>query len=462
MKKVLPLFLFLLSSGIFAQNFNQITVDPAVVMANPAYATDVIIEQPEILISETFEEAADRNNIPHRSFSDLDNVENGYYIIMGVFSKGRNLKKTLKKLNRKGFNEAGYIENTQTGLNYVYLDYFPFGLEAVDACVSQLEGNYTDTTWILEVQNSLTIGGASLALLSVDEKGAVNAATAVNEDRSEINKEVALAPKETNNESLRDKNSGRSSKTLDKADAYFNKMWYAQAAELYEQALSKGEKYYTRDILQKAADAHYFNTDMEKANTWYTILYERYGKEMSEDNLFKYAHTLKGAGKYRRAKKLMRIYEKSTSNSADNELVSTEPTAREIALDKVLNTDQDYELKNLAINTEYSDFSPMFLDSNQVVFSSAKDSSFLNTRRYKWNNQPYLDLYVSKINEETQDLKEATKFSKNINTKYHEASVTFSPDNSTLYFTRNNYGKKLKRDNNGINHLKIYTAKKEG
>jgi len=67
---------------------------------------------------------------------------------------------------------------------------------------------------------------------------------------------------------------------------------------------------------------------------------------------------------------------------------------------------------------------------------------------------------VSKLNEESQELKNAIKFSKNVNTKYHEASVAFSPDNKTMYFTRNNYGKKLGRDKKGINHLKIYRSKK--
>ncbi|NNE77901.1 MAG: OmpA family protein, partial [Pricia sp.] len=136
------------------------------------------------------------------------------------------------------------------------------------------------------------------------------------------------------------------------------------------------------------------------------------------------------------------------------------PNRNEVVLDNILHSESDYEIKNMGINTEYSDFSPMFLDSSQVVFSSAKDSSFFNTRRYKWNNQPYLDLYVAKINKESQDLKNALKFSKKINTKYHEASVSFSPDNKTMYFTRNNYGKKLKRDKKGINHLKIYKSTK--
>src|SRR5690606_7042746 len=41
---------------------------------------------------------------------------------------------------------------------------------------------------------------------------------------------------------------------------------------------------------------------------------------------------------------------------------------------------------------------------------------------------------------------------------YHEASVAFSPDQQTIYFTRNNYGKRLKRGKEGINHLKIYRS----
>ncbi|MBU2948272.1 OmpA family protein [Zobellia uliginosa] len=236
-------------------------------------------------------------------------------------------------------------------------------------------------------------------------------------------------------------------------------MWYSEAADLYEQALEKGGKNRSRDVIQKTADAYYFNTNMEKAYEWYNVLYDNYGKEMSSENIFKYAHSLKGTGKYARSKRLMRLYNKKMKDAPAGELASNVQES-ESALDNILNSKKDYEIKNLAVNTEYSDFAPMFLDSNQVVFSSAKDSSFFSTRRYKWNDQPYLDLYVAKVNEESDDLKNALKFSKKINTKYHEASVTFSPDNSTMYFTRNNYGKKLKRDDKGVNHLKIYKSTK--
>ena len=53
------------------------------------------------------------------------------------------------------------------------------------------------------------------------------------------------------------------------------------------QALSKDEGNYSFEVLQKAGDAHYFNTNMEQAYKWYTILYDEYEEEMSADNIFK-------------------------------------------------------------------------------------------------------------------------------------------------------------------------------
>ncbi len=242
------------------------------------------------------------------------------------------------------------------------------------------------------------------------------------------------------------------SKLVQKADSYFKKMWYAEAAELYEKALVDEENY-SSTLIKKAGDAYYYNSNMEKASYWYNILYSDYKDKMSSDNYFKYAHILKGNGEYSKAKRLMRLYDKIQLNESDNTINSNLEL-----LDEIVNAKEQFSIHNLKINSKYSDFSPMYYNSDELVFASAMDSSVFNTRKYKRNNQPFLDLYVSKINKETSDLKEAVKFSKEINSKYHEASVTFSPDNTTMYFTRNNYGKKLKRDKNGVNHLKIYKS----
>jgi len=454
MKKRITACLLLLSLGIGAQNIQETDIDQST--GSIAFDTSTSAEGDDsngiISISETFEEAAKRNNIPYRSFEGLQGVEDGYYVIMGVFNEGKNLKRAVKKLKKKRF-DSGFILNPENNLNYVYLKYFPFGLEAVDAVANQFDGDYKDDVWILSVENSIAI---QEPLVNNRNDTTVDPqSVSINEVTYNMLNDVGNSKEPT---SSFDETPNKS-KLIQRADHYFDKMWYAEAADLYEQALAKGDKNYSHEIIQKAADSYYYNTNMEKAYEWYNILYEKYGKDMSADNVFKYAHSLKGTGKYTRSKRLMRLYNKKMK-SEDFGMNDTRPLPNEVVLDEILNSERDYELKNLAINTEYSDFSPMFLDSTQVVFASAKDSSFLNTRRYKWNDQPYLDLYVAKINKESQDLKDAIKFSKKINTKYHEASVTFSPDNSTMYFTRNNYGKKLKRDKNGVNHLKIYMSKK--
>ena len=54
------------------------------------------------------------------------------------------------------------------------------------------------------------------------------------------------------------------------------------------------------------------------------------------------------------------------------------------------------------------------------------------------------------------------EFGGDINTKYHESTVSFTPKEDVMYFTRNNYFKgKFKKDDNNTNRLKIYKATKE-
>ena len=383
---------------------------------------------------------AKENDISTRKLSDLKGVKNGYYIISGVYGDENNAKKMANGLKKKGF-DADYFPNSKNNLNYTFLEYHENWENAIIPIKSKFNGSFNGKVWILHVEN-YPIKKQLATAIQVPQ-----IISNIAEESSQI--------KKTNKPQ-------KNSRLLEKADSYFSKMWYAEAAELYEQFLEQSGENQTFEIIQKAGDSHYFNTNMEKAYYWYNILYEKYKDEMSADNIFKYAHSLKGTGKYARAKRLMRLYSRKmknpTSSISEKNVQNALPT--EVILDELRNTKQDFDVLNLAINSKYSEFSPMFHNEDQVVFASANDTSIFNTRRYKWNDQPYLDLYVAKINEESQELRDAIKFSRKVNTKYHEASVTFSPDNETMYFTRNNYGKKLKRDKKGVNHLKIYRSDK--
>ncbi|MEH6745890.1 MAG: OmpA family protein [Maribacter arcticus] len=399
---------------------------------------------PEVEIEKTdaqaFERTAESYAITHKTFENIEDVQNGYYVITGIFSKSRNLKSQVRKLNKKGF-DSGYFQNPENNLYYLYLNHYESWEKALEDCSSKFDNRYTKDFWILKMANSKL----DTELIPLEE---ITYDVLENSEQSTTTLKKHVAPKSVEKESK--------NKIVHKADEYFNKMWYEEAAKLYELALNKNNEGYTYEVIKKAGDAHYFNTDMEKAYKWYTILYENYESEMSSDYLFKYAHSIKGTGNYKRSKRLMKLYNRKLAGKK----IEKNSQLNEIVLDGLLRMDDRFDVKNINVNSKYSEFSPMYYNGDEIVYASAKDSSIFNTRRYKWNNQPYLDLYVAKINEESQDLKNAIKFSNEINTKYHEASVAFSPDNKTMYFTRNNYGKKLKRDKNGINNLKIYRSKK--
>tara|TARA_R110001583_G_scaffold72776_2_gene203328 strand:+ start:1981 stop:4452 length:2472 start_codon:yes stop_codon:yes gene_type:complete len=430
------LLLLFFSYGLIA----QISPTKEITQVDSTYPIENTVENQDYSSSGNLDQAKAPTGIPIRELTNLD-IEDGFYIISASAETGNYANQTATKYIKEGF-DSGVIHNTQDNMYYVHLGRYTNGQSALNAGNTYLKSHNKDSIWILNSSSSKkTHDTEPLALEEVtydmlDSSKIIDAAN----DNNPVNK----------------------TKLIQKADSYFDKMWYAEAAELYEKALSKDEKNYSFDVIQKVGDAHYFNTDMEKAYHWYNILYEKYGKQMSADNIFKYAHSLKGTGKYARSKRLMRLYNRKIKdpNASFTDALSKKALPNEVKLDQLTNKIQNIDIHNLTINSKYSEFGPMYYNEDQIVYASANDTSIFATRKYKWNDQPYLDLYAAKLNDESQELKNAVKFSKEVNTKYHEASVTFSPDNETMYFTRNNYGKKLKRDKKGINHLKIYRSKK--
>ncbi len=412
------------------------------------------LKQTPLNTSKEFIKAAKEYKIAARIVPRFKGLKNGYYIVAGVFGDIDNVKSFREKLRKK--NLASKVAmHPESELNYVYIKESKDWKDAINACKSNLNGNYNDKLWIMNVFDPNEVAAAKD--LNIPEKNKKTVSESSNKVNPENFNELTISRILKKSASI-----FTNDKLLQKADAYFSKMWYAEAAELYEQVLESNPNNESFKIIEKAGDSHYYNTNMERAYYWYDKLYTNHKNEMSAENIFKYANSSKGTGKYARAKRLMRLYDREMKKGNTRELQDLSRATRdEIVLDNILNTEEAIDISNLAINTKYSDFSPMLYNDDEMVFASAMDSSFFNTRRYKYNNQPYLDLYVAKINKESQEVKDAIKFSKKINTKYHEASVTFSQDNQSMYFTRNNYySKKLKRDKNGNNNLKIYMSKK--
>ena len=232
-----------------------------------------------------------------------------------------------------------------------------------------------------------------------------------------------------------------------RADKYFKIASFAKAAEAYSNLIKEGNT--TVDILKKAADSYYYISDFEKASGIYKTLVEKYKESVDEQYLFRYAQTLKALGNFEASEKWMQLYEK--------EVPETLYKANVEKLENIKKQGNKFDIKNEAINTPNSDFGPAFY-RDQLVFSSPSTSHGLFSRKYNWNKQHYLDLFAASIaNNELDTIKHP--FSKELNSKLHEANVTFTNDGNRIYFTRNtsDAGKRTK-DDNKVTHLSIFSA----
>ncbi|GAA4277878.1 TolB family protein [Aquimarina mytili] len=115
----------------------------------------------------------------------------------------------------------------------------------------------------------------------------------------------------------------------------------------------------------------------------------------------------------------------------------------------------NFKLNFLNINSEHSDYAPVFFEG-ELVFSSSRNVSSISKSFDNQSNQPFLDLFTTSKRSDKQRIR---KLKGSINTKFHESSAAFSKDNKTVYFTRNNYSKrKSKTNTKGNVLLKIYRA----
>ncbi len=117
-----------------------------------------------------------------------------------------------------------------------------------------------------------------------------------------------------------------------------------------------------------------------------------------------------------------------------------------------------YTIKNLEVNTEQSEFGTAFHGDDKLVFAAPRRGFRVIRDVWEPNGQRFLDLYEGDIAEDGT-ITNKRKLKGQVNSRYHEASVTFSKDGETVYFTRDNYyNKKLGKDKQGLTHLAMFKA----
>ena len=228
---------------------------------------------------------------------------------------------------------------------------------------------------------------------------------------------------------------------------------YVKTREILLEVAEKG--YRSQNLLEKLANSYYYNNNMTEASKWYGELFKEVLDKkaiVDAEYYFRYALALKSTGDYQESDAWMKKFnELKPSDSRGKAFLSKVDYKSEIES----NTNQDIIIQNLAVNTPYSDFGTAEL-GGAIVFASSRGDG----EKYTWNNQPFLDLYISE-KDDSGNYTTASALSSEVNTKFHESIAAYTQDEQTMYFTRNNYFKRRAgKDADGVNRLQLFRATK--
>ncbi|GAB3987155.1 hypothetical protein GCM10028807_06330 [Spirosoma daeguense] len=294
---------------------------------------------------------------------------------------------------------------------------------------------------------------------------------------------------------------------------------YGRAIEAYSQILTEQTDQLTK--IQKATAqgklAYAFQQvgDGTKAERYYR---EALANDLSEDpqQILQFAQILASNGKFQEAQKQYDRYNQLKEKQPGPRLPLTPVTVGPSGRKEPVR----YLLEYLGLNTSNEEFSPAYYRDGLVYVAGKKGGSAIETTG-GGGGSGYLDLfYVPNRKElkvktiinadgsitpgpdnnarserrvgsdaysrptandsrtvpnfavginvseglgyEERPINPVARFSKTLNTKYHEGPATFTEDGSQIIFTRNNYnGGKAGASSEGVNKLKLYTARQQ-
>ncbi len=238
---------------------------------------------------------------------------------------------------------------------------------------------------------------------------------------------------------------------LIRAKRFFDKTYYTEAIILYEKL---AETKPSQEVIKNLADSYFYTNDLIKAQRYYRLLVTNYNNDLNRDYYFRYAQTLKATNSYENANVVLKEYYAKSTNNQDT--IYFQKELKE--LENVSAIGNRFDIKNLAINTPNSEFGAVKFKDN-LVFAGVKLKPGLFDKKYKWDNETYLNLVKVPIQNINAADAQLTYFADELKTGVHEANAVFTKDGKTIYFTRNNSKNGSKRKNDQkISNLQIFKA----
>ena len=232
------------------------------------------------------------------------------------------------------------------------------------------------------------------------------------------------------------------------ADRLFKRFEFIKAAESYLKlvASQNADGYVYRQL----ADCYYNIYNTKEATKWYS---KAITQKQDAEVYYRYAQMLKANGNYQESNKQMQKFAALQPNDSRTKIFIENPNYFPVLLDQI----KSFEIKMVDINSDKSDFGA-FLEGNSIYFTSARNSS---SKIYSWTKEPFLDIYKANLNEDGTISN--IELLKELNSKYHDGSVSISQDGNTMYFTsdsfRENSFEKDKANKLKLGRNNIYSAK---
>jgi outer membrane protein OmpA-like peptidoglycan-associated protein len=238
------------------------------------------------------------------------------------------------------------------------------------------------------------------------------------------------------------------------AEKYFQSFDFKTASEIYKDVLSSPKHKTDTIALRRVAECELRMENYSRAEGYYKMILSS-GKGNIKD-MKHLADVLKVQGKFAEA---YQVYSEIISTSALDDIAAKYMGMPDF--EKQIKQDSAfYKVWNAGVNTKASEFAPGFFMGGKLIFASSRgEAEKKNQRLYNWNQQPYLNIYSCDMKGDSA-LSSESLLGNELNSRYHEGTISYQPAANTIFFTRNNYLRgNLSKSKKGRLNLGMYSSK---
>lgn len=204
----------------------------------------------------------------------------------------------------------------------------------------------------------------------------------------------------------------------------YERKQFDKAIPLLEKEYQKEKELKKKGLLAyMLAESFRRNNRIQEASNWYQKAQKA---QFRADTDLKYARILQQLQDYDAAK---RAFQNAGRYEGNARTYQEEMISCELAKKWLKAADEnDLKVESLDINTEATDFCPIYFKNDKILFSSDRSLS-KSKDKYKWTGNSYFDLYLLDLKNNRVQL-----FDSIISNDYHLSNPSFTQDYSNVYF----------------------------